>query len=357
MAAGHFQPPPFQPNRPELVAPVQVDPAGRSGPTRGQARGPRWRGTSSHLYVPSDVELTVEQRIVEAASLIPARGGAVTGWAALRWMGGRWFDGSTSSDPSGLPVDLALPVTVRPRPGVSLCRERWNPAEMIVVDGLPVTIPLRSVAFAMRYASGVEEAVRVLDLAAFNDLVSVAEVIDYAGLAPRLGLSSYTGIQQCRDAIALADENTWSPQEVTMKLIWTRDAGFPAPLMNQPVFDLRGHLVGTPDLLDVEAGLAGEYEGSLHLLGSQRARDVRREEKFRTLGLEFVTMLAGDAADRAGMVARMRAARGRARWLPEDHRAWTIVPPPWWTPTVTVDQRRSLSPSQRARLLRHRHVA
>ena len=30
--------------------------------------------------------------------------------------------------------------------------------------------------------------------------------------------------------------------------------------MNRPIFDLHGRHVGTPDLLDAEAGLYGEYD-------------------------------------------------------------------------------------------------
>ena len=78
--------------RPGTVWPVGIDPWGTDGPTRGSARGPRYRRTSHGLYVPADVERTVEQRIVEAAALLHGWGG-VTGWAALRWLGGYWFDG------------------------------------------------------------------------------------------------------------------------------------------------------------------------------------------------------------------------------------------------------------------------
>ena len=56
-----------------------------------------------------------------------------------------------------------------------------------------------------------------------------------------------------------------------MMLIWMVDADLPRPLMNQPVFDLDGRHVATPDLLDVEAGLACEYNGSLHMNGNRGA--------------------------------------------------------------------------------------
>ncbi len=350
----HFRPPPFHPNRPALVAPVRTDATAREGPSEAQARGPHWRRSSTGLYVPAEVDAClVEQRIVEAAGLIPRGGGAVTGWAALRWLGGRWFDGSTPGE-QFLPVELAMWSDIRQQNGVAVCEERIDPREVIEVDGLPVTIPVRSVCFAMRYADNVRDAVRIFDMAAYNDLVSLAELEAYAGLAPRTGLSGWTGIPQCRKALALGDENSWSPQEVAMRLIWMLDAELPRPHTNIPIFDRRGNLIGTPDLFDEEAGVAGEYDGPHHLNRGQRASDVRREEAFRNVGLESLTMVAGDSANRGEMASRMIATRQRARWLPESQRAWTLQPPPWWVPTLTVEQRRQLDAGQRQRFLRNR---
>jgi hypothetical protein len=350
----HFRPAPFHPNRPNLVAPVRIDATGRTGPSEGQARGRHWRRSSSGLYLPAEVDARqVEQRIVEAAALIPRGGGAVTGWAALRWLGGTWFDGSTPGE-RVLPVDLAIWTDIRQQDGTAICEERLNPREVMEVDGLSVTIPVRSVCFGMRYADNVRDAVRIFDMAAFNDLVSLAELEAYAGLAPRSGLSGWTGIPQCRKALVLGDENSWSPQEVAMRLIWTLDAELPRPHTNVPIFDRRGNLIGTPDLFDEEAGVVGEYDGPHHLDRGQRARDVRREEAFRNVGLEYLTTLAGDSANRHETARRMIATRNRALWLPESERAWTLQPPAWWVPTLTVDQRRRLTADQRQRLLRNR---
>jgi hypothetical protein len=185
----------------------------------------------------------------------------------------------------------------------------------------------------------------------------VAELAEFAGRAPREGLSSYTGIPQCRRAIELAHENAWSPQEVTMMLIWILDAGLPPPLMNQPVFDLAGRHLGTPDLFDVETGAAGEYHGALHLVDQQPSRDRDRDERFRDVGLEPFVMRAGDSLDRPAAAQRMRAARDRARRIPDRFRAWTIESPSWWIPTTTVAQRRALTDLQKARLLAYRDVA
>ena len=150
------------------------------------------------------------------------------------------------------------------------------------------------------------------------------------------------------------DERNQRDREVATRLVWQLDAGLPRLLTNVPVFDLTGNHIGTPDMLDPVAGVAVEYNGAMHLEGAQRARDVRREEAFRHVGLECLTVLAGDSSNRPLLAGRMIAARERALWLPEDQRRWTTRPPAWWIPTLTVAQRRALTTSQRARLLGHR---
>jgi hypothetical protein len=314
------------------------------GPTPGQARGPHWRKSSWGFYVPAWVDgEVVEQRIVEAGAVLPRYGG-VTGWAALRWFGGAWFTGDRA-DGSHLPVTLAA-VDIRPQLGIVPSEERLNADQIVVHDGLRVTVPLRSTLFEMRYAETLWAAVIVADMAAFNDLVSLDELWTYA-----LAHSGMTGIPQARAAVPHADENSWSPMEVVMRLIWTLIAECPRPLMNQPVFDLQGRHIGTPDLLDVEAGVLGEYDSELHLDGQRRLRDTVREDAFRRLGLEPVVMVTGQHRD--DVAARIVAAYERARRIGHS-RLWTIEQPHWWIPTETVAQRRALTVADRARLLGRR---
>jgi hypothetical protein len=139
--------------------------------------------------------------------------------------------------------------------------------------------------------------------------------------------------------------------ETVMRLIWTNTAGLDRPLTNQPVFDLHGRHMGTPDLLDVESGVYGEYDSDLHLDGKRRRRDIVREDAFKRLGLEPVVMVAGQSRDE--VAARIVSTRERALRHPRP-RLWTIEQPSWWVPTETVTQRRALSAADRARLLAHR---
>lgn len=350
---GVFSPPEFHPSRPGIVAPVRIDPSGETGPTEGQARGPRWRRSSRGWYVPSDVDPKHPwQRAVEASVHLPGHGG-VTGWAGLSWLGNPWFGGLGSNGKTQLPVPLATGlIHVRSQPGILVSEERCSPRDLIVVDGLPLTTAVRSCCFEMRYAGSEWASAAVLDMAAYSDLVSIEEAQTYA-----LDHPGWTGIRRCRKALALADENAWSPPEVRMRELWLSAAPKALLSCNAPVFNRRGGLIGVPDLIDPAAGVVGEYDGAHHLEGSQRATDVRREGHFRGHRLEYVVMTGPDLADPTHFVARLATAYERAADSRGHERTWTTDQPTWWTPTQTVAQRRALPEWQRARLLAHRLTA
>lgn len=298
--------------------------------------------------MPSSVRVCTEQRIVEAASLLPRFEG-VTGWAGLRWAGGVWF---TDSGAGGRrrPVWLAVGgCDVRAQPGVGISAERLDPELLTVLDGVPMTVPVRSLDFEMRYAEHLWRAVQAIDMAAYSDLVSIAEQTAYALAHP-----GWTGIGQERTAVALADENSWSPQETWTRLVWQLVAGLPPLSCNRPVFDRHGAFVATPDLIDEEAGLVIEYDGVVHLDRARRGADIDREERLRRLGLEYVAVTATDHASPDVLASRMRAARERAAFSSPSARHWTLALPMWWRPTFTVEQRRALAPAEKQRLLAYR---
>lgn len=341
-----YVPPPFHPRRPGLLAPVRVDASGQSGPTRGQARGRKWRTTTRGLVVPSGVLVTSQQRTLEASAVLKADE-AVTGWAALDWQGARWFDG-THDGLELRDVPLVARRHLMDQPGFVVSQEFLDPREIVVVDDLAVTPAVRSVVFEMRRAPSLGHAVTALDMACYSDLVSIAEVAAYVSQ-----LGAVTGIQQARDALVEADENSWSPRETQMRGVWTRRAGLTRPLCNAPIFTTDGRHVTTPDLVDPRLGLVGIYNGRDHLTLVGASTDRDQEATYRDLGIETVTMLATDWSDLDGFVERVHQAARRADERHEVRR-WTLTPPASWVSTSTVERRRALTEEQRRRLLRYR---
>lgn len=316
-----------------LVRPVPIDPDGVGGPTRGQAQRGRFRATSRGLYVPAEVNSdVVEQRILEQSVRL-RRYGAVTGWAALRWRGANFFDGTADGGRTIRPVPLVVGrAKVRGDSSIALSQEQLAPSERELVDGVWCTTVQRSVFDEMRAAPSLREAVVVLDMAAAARLISTSLMAEY--VAKR---SAWTGVPRVREALLLASDDSRSPQETRMRLVWVLDARLPTPLCNRPVFDFRGNLLGVPDLLDPVAGLVGEYDGADHKEGERHRQDVAREDVFRNHGLEYFEIVGGDLRDRDRSASRMRSARARAKFLAPDTRRWTLELPPWYDAPEHLD--------------------
>jgi hypothetical protein len=278
--------------------------------------------------VPAEVDAHVpEQRVLEQGMRLRS-GGAVTGWAACRMHGAAFFDGRRGDGVTEIPVPLDCgPLhQIRRQPDDDLVRDILLDDEIVRVHGVPCTVPERATFDAMRYARDVREAVVAVDMMAAARLVTVARMREYVDRHP-----AWTGVAKARDAAALADELSRSPQESRLRLVWQLDARRPRPLVNPPVFDLDGRLLGYPDLLDPMAGVVGEYDGDDHRSPVRHSADVDRESRLRDHDLEVVRVTGPDLRDVLRLTDRIHSAYRRARGLPPGRRTWTLDPPPWWS--------------------------
>lgn len=308
-----------------LISPVRCDPKGLDGPTRKVANGPHWRRCGSGLYVPCSAPSVVEQRILEAAGRLAPDGstGCVTGWAALRWRGAAYFDGLSADGVKQLPIELGAASRghLRSDRRTVTSRHFVPPGEAELVGGVPVATVQRALYDEIRRRASLIPAVQAIDMAAAARLISTWLFACYVGEC-----NGREAAPLARHAVGLAVDESCSPRETWMRLVWRRDAGLPPPCVNAPVYDLAGRLLGVPDLFDPEAGLVGEYDGAAHKARDRHRRDVAREERFRAHGLECATVVSGDS--RAVATDRILAARSRAHWLRREECAWTLERPP-----------------------------
>lgn len=300
-----------------LVWPVPVDPAGRTGPTRGQARGGGWRRTGRNLYVPAVTPGDrVEQRIVEVAARLP-REGLVSGWAALRMHRVNFCDG-LSRELARLPVPVVLAPDTNMRPeNVERHRGTVPPEERVLCFGVPCTTPARALFDAMVWAGDLREAVVVADMAFAARAVRRTAFVAYVA-----GRSSVNGCRLVAKALPLTVERSRSPMESRMRLNWVLDAGLPPPRCNWPVADLTGRRIGRPDLLCEEVAVVGEFDGRDHSGARRRSDDTTKDQAYRDAGLESFRIVGREIEDVQLVVGRMHAAVRRAaeaqrpaRWL------------------------------------------
>jgi hypothetical protein len=296
---------------PRLLRPVPIDPDGRAGPTKGAAAGPGWRRTSRGMYVPSSVDRAlVEQRLLEEACRLPANG-AITGWGALRLHGAGYFDGLDVDGKTLLDIPLAVPpgTNLAPQKGTVIHRERLDQDERTTAHGIAVTVPARAAFDAARRAVDLRAAVIALDMAIASGVLHDArEVATFLDAKQR-----WPGVKQVRRALELIDARSMSPKETLLRLIWVLDARLPVPRSNWPVADGTGRLIGRPDLLSEELGVVGEFDGAEHRSRSRHRDDLRRDDRFREVGLEPFRVVGADLYDKRLVLTRIRSAVERAK--------------------------------------------
>jgi hypothetical protein len=312
----------FAPPVRRLVVPVRVDPLGRSGPTKAQSRGPRWRTTSPGRFVPAEVsDDYVEQRILEAS----CRGGptsVVTGWASLRLHGAGYFDGLARDGITRLPVPIATNGgRLQHHEGIIASRFTVPVDEVVLIHGIRCASVERSLFDEMRRVQDPRAMVVAADMAFAAELTSIQRMRRY-----RWHRRWYRDVRNVYDALDLCDENSWSPHESDFRLVWRCDAGWGQPLCNRQLLDLDGRPVGVPDLFDPARRVIGEFAGAHHRHKARHEEDVVRAADFRAIGLEVVEAVSADIKYYSRLVTRLHEAalRACANPLPQ---LWKLGPP------------------------------
>ena len=258
--------------------------------TRHQLRT-RYRAVLPNVYLPNDVEPSLELRIL-AAWLWSGRRATVVGAAAARLHGAEWI-------PDDVPVELAHTNARAPR-GVLTRRDALLEGETQIMGGYAVTTPERT-AFDIGRRGAVRSAVVRLDDLSRATGFKVGDVLRVARCHPRA-----PGLRRLETALPMVDAGAQSPRESYLRLLLV-DAGLPRPRTQIPVSGADGIPVAFLDLGWEESMVAVEYDGDQHRTDRrQYVRDVRRIEMLERMGWIIVRVVAEDRP--AAIVHRVRAA-------------------------------------------------
>jgi len=292
-----------------------------NAPTRYELSKDPWRRPHRGVVVWGDQDLVAPAIRISCAS--EAVGGAPLGtWAAAFLHGARELDGGKGVGKlEPLMFCLDRPGSKRPRDGIVPMRSPLDTDDVTTVRGIAITSPARTAFDLARTANSLHEAVAAVDcLLRVQPSVLTVEQLE-AYVQARRG---FHGIRQVRRCIPLLSPLARSRPESVFRVVWQVDAGLPKPLVNPRVITVVDRrLLGYPDLLAEEEGLAGEYDGEYHRDLAQHASDNAREEAFEDAGITVVRATAVDLRDRQALVGRLQ--RGFQRARRQRTRSWMVL--------------------------------
>ncbi len=294
------------------------------GVARRALAGRSWHQVALGWHVPATAPRTPAQRVVEAVEVVPR--GCLSGWAAAYVLGADVFDGRDALTGRAEPVRMVLPPSASRvvAAGLRCVRVELTEQEVTQRHGVRLTTPLRTAIDLAREAPDLVEAVVVLDS------LLRARVLRPEHLAQVGTVESLRGAAQARRAATLARVGVRSPWETRLRLFAHLELRLPEPGVNVPVFDLGGNFLGAPDLLDVEAGLALEFDGAGHRDRERHRADNVREEGFERHGLVVVRADSLDLTQHRPELGRRIVAGRRDGLRNPAPRRWTTVAPSWW---------------------------
>lgn len=232
----------------------------RGALTKGQLR---WNYCSIFpgVYVAKAAVPSVWRNTV-GAWLWSGRNGVIAGRAAAALHGALWVDANT-------PIEMIWR-SGRPPLGIVVRNERIDADEIVEVDGIPVTSPVRTALDLARHLPR-DNAVRHLDAFARATGVMACDALSLAERYPRA-----RGLRRSEIALALMDAGAQSPRETWLRLLLI-DAGLPAPRTQIRVTD--GFNEAFIDMGYDEPMVGLDYDGQHHSTDRPRyVHDIGRAE-------------------------------------------------------------------------------
>jgi hypothetical protein len=249
------------------------------------------------IYLAKRVAPTLQLRTV-GAWLWSGRNGVIAGRAAAEMHGALWIDATT-------PIEMIWRCG-RPPDGILVRNERIDAEDISLIDGIPVTSPVRT-AFDLARHLPRDLAVRHLDALARATGITATEVQLLGERYPRA-----RGLPQSRIALPLMDGGAESPQETRVRLILIDD-GLPAPRTQIRLTD--GHKEAFLDMGYDEPMVGFDYDGEHHQTNRNRyVYDIGRAELVSGQG--WIDIHVVNEHSRRFILHRAHAAFARRDWQP-----------------------------------------
>jgi very-short-patch-repair endonuclease len=262
--------------------------------TWGNLRTNDWQQLFRDIYADSTLTITHRLRCVAVSKYMLPDGAVIAGRSAAHILGISPFDLAE-------PVEVVSPKIFGPVNGVTVHKGTVSPAEVVSVNGLRVTSPMRTCSDLAGWLSEAE-AVVFLDMVAAKRLVTAEQLREYAEL--RFGRR---GSDQLRRAAALMDPGSESPQESRLRVGLVR-ARLPRFIV-QHVVRHENKFVARTDLALPELQIAVEYDGNWHATQDQLERDRKRLNSLVGAGWKVIHVTAGRMRDDfAGIVSEVQTA-------------------------------------------------
>jgi hypothetical protein len=291
--------------------------------SRSELLGPLWRTPWSGVRAWAGTDPNDPwQRIMEASMLLPD-GAAVGTWGAAFAHGAYDFDGLDPRTLAQLPVVACLGRSqrIRHRPGIVLLRSTNSEGDVVTRDGVPVTSAARTAFDLARTATSLADAVAGID-AMLHTGLDRHELSTF--IAAHRG---WRGVAQARAALALSSPHAASRPESWLRVAWVVDAGLPVPEVNRRVLSEDGVFLGEADLLDIESGMIGEYDGRDHRAVERQTSDNVRAEGLERHGLTVSRYTSVDLLrHHRRLVWRMRETYRLAATVDPERRRWVLPP-------------------------------
>lgn len=244
------------------------------GLTPDQLRSRCWLRPFRNVYLHRSIPLTDAVRL--AALRLAAPPHAVVAGLTAAWLYGVW----TPRPGESVPLHLATPAGAGKftTHGMRDGRMVVDLADVDEWNGIAIVSPERT-CFGLMTRSSLTEAVVWADAFLHHGLICAHGLTRYADERPH-----WPHVRKVRQAAALARAGSASPMESRLRMVVVL-AGLPEPpLLNQPVFDADGNLLGIVDMRYVVPWFGMEYDGAQHAEPEHHRSDLVRENGLLTLG-------------------------------------------------------------------------